>query len=243
MRISFLGLLSLCWAYALMSLSTGCHSRRSTPPPPPADSSGSEVSDETLRTLIVSLNKRYESIDGRISEDHQRIETLEKELTALRQSIDTLRPAQRSPGAAKGELNQASAKESRRETASPRDPRAVYESAFNAYKEGNYPTAVSRFQEFIEAFPASDLADNAFYWIGESYYAKEEFERAISSFLQLVDRYPQGNKVPDALFKVGLSYTRLRKPEKGREFFTRVMDNYPFSDAAQKAKANLDQLE
>ena len=243
-----IALSSVLFVCLVIVASTGCGSRRAARPPTPVDASGAEISEDTLRTLVVSLNKRYENVDSRIAENRQKIEALEKELTSLRQSVGILGPARRPATAEKVRnrvLDDKSTKGSPPSslTASPSDPRKLYDTAFKAYSQGNFPTAISRFQEFINIFPSSDLADNAFYWIGESYYAQEDFERAISSFLNLVDRYPDGNKVPDGLFKIGLSYIRMNSPAKAREFLTRVMDNYPFSDAAAKAKARLDELE
>jgi len=225
---------------------TACDLHRTAPPPSPVDSFETELPQETLRTQIVSLNKRYENADSRIAENQQRIKDLEEELISLRQSIGVLGPARRpSPvkKASRSVSDDVAKKKPLPSATTSADARGLYDSAFKAYSQRDFPTAISRFQEFISAFPSSDLADNAFYWIGESYYAKEDFERAISNFLKVPDRYPHGNKVPDALFKIGLSYAHLKNPQKARAFYTRVMDNYPFSDAAQKAKANLDQLE
>lgn len=237
---------SALWVCLCIVAFTGCSARRSGPPPSSVDVSGSDISEETLKTLVVSLNKRYENLDSRIIRNQEKMETLEKELISLRETLGVIGPARRTPTVKTTETRRSyegSKKKSLPLAASSADAKRLYQTAFAAYSQGNYPTAISQFQEFLNAFPSSDLADNAFYWIGESYYAKEDFERAISSWLKLVDRYPQGNKVPDALLKVGFSYARLKNPQKAEAFLTRVMDNYPFSEAARKARARLDQLE
>jgi tol-pal system protein YbgF len=239
--LAFILLTSLCFG-AL----TACGLQRATPPPSSADVSEPEISEETLRTLIVSLNKRYESIDGRIAANTDRIDALQEEIVSLRRDLGVLAPAHRPssvPESATVRSVETPTKKAPSPAGAPSDPKTLYDTALSAYSQGDYPTAISHFESFISSFPSNDLADNAFYWIGESYYAKEDFERAISHFLKLVDRYPHGNKVPDALFKIGLSYARLKNPDKARAYFTRVMDNYPFSDAARKAETNLAQLE
>jgi len=239
--LAFVLLVSLCFA-AL----TACDLQRATPPPSAVDASEPEISEETLRTLIVSLNKRYESIDARIAANTDRIDALQEEMVSLRGDVGVLGPARRSssvPESARSRSVETAAKKSPSPAGVPSDPKTLYDTALRAYSQGDYPTAISRFEGFISHFPSNDLADNAFYWIGESYYAKEDFERAISHFLKLVDRYPHGNKVPDALFKIGISYARLKNTDRARAYFTRVMDNYPFSDAARKAETSLAQLE
>ena len=238
---AFAVLTSLCFTTL-----TACNLQRATPPPSSADVSEPEISEETLRTLIVSLNKRYESIDGRIAANADRIDALQEDIVSLRRDMGVAAPPRRAssvPDTGTARSGQTTAKKTRSPAVVPSDPKTLYDTALSAYSQGDYATAISRFESFIRGFPSNDLADNAFYWIGESYYAKEDFERAISHFLKLVDRYPTGNKVPDALFKIGLSYARLEKPDKARTYFTRVMDNYPFSDAARKAETNLAQLE
>jgi tol-pal system protein YbgF len=225
---------------------TACNHRGAAPPPSSVEASGSAISDETLKALILRLNMRYENVDSRIAQNQEKLAALEEELLSLREAVGVLGPA-REPSRVKTAKPRSSDDMSARKPSSVRssspNAKSLYDSARAAYSKRDYPTAISRFEEFINAFPSSDLADNAFYWIGESYYAKEDFERAISSFLKLVDRYPQGNKVPDALFKIGLSYSQLSNPEKATEFLTRVMDNYPFSSASKQAKTTLDQLE
>lgn len=245
MRTSFVrGFCSILVSFFILVL-TGC-THTDTAPPPSSVDAPAEISEETLRTFIVRLNKRYENVDGRIAHNQERIQALEEELISLRQAVGvTVRP-QGAPGVKKDTTRQADKTASVKPvplTRSSSDPKKLYDAALTAYYRRNYPTAISRFQEFITAFPSSDLADNALYWIGESYYAKEDFERAISSFLKVADRYPNGSKVPDALFKIGLSYGRLNDHEKATEYLTRVMDNYPFSSAAQQAKSRLGQYD
>jgi tol-pal system protein YbgF len=238
MGTSFIrGFCSILVSFIILVL-TGC-THTDTAPPPSAVDAPSEISEETLRTFIVRLNKRYENVDGRIAHNQESIQALEEELISLRQAVgvtgvkeDTTRQADKTVSVKPVPLTRSSS-----------DPKKLYDAALTAYYRRNYPTAISRFQEFITAFPSSDLADNALYWIGESYYAKEDFERAISSFLKVADRYPNGSKVPDALFKIGLSYGRLNDREKATEYLTRVMDNYPFSSAAQQAKTRLGQYD
>lgn len=223
--------------------------------------------EETLRAQIISLNKQYKNVDTRVAENQQKIKTLEKELASLqhtenrqkiealekelislRQTVEIIGP-DRQPSTVEKAGNRMSDDKSKKSspplglTTSSPDARRLYHTAFKAYSQGNYSAAVSQFQEFIDTFPSSNMTDNAFYWIGESYYAQEDFERAISSYLKLLDRYPHGKKIPDALYKISLSHTHLKNPQKAREFLTRLMDNYPFSDAAKKAKDRLDQLE
>ena len=88
-------------------------------------------------------------------------------------------------------------------SADPAAEKAAYDSAFTALKDGRYAESARRFQAFVNEHPQSDLAGNAYYWLGESYYAAENFGVAQDTFQTLLTRYPTSAKAADALLKVG----------------------------------------
>jgi len=93
-------------------------------------------------------------------------------------------------------------------------PQEAYSMAYNDYLKGNYDLAVESFKLYRAQFPASPLADNALYWIGECRYSQRKYEEAIDAFDELIQAYPQGDKVAAAHLKKGLSFIELgRKPE------------------------------
>ena len=51
-------------------------------------------------------------------------------------------------------------------------------------------TAAGQFQSFLQTYPDSRLAPNAWYWLGESYYATASYELALKSFGILLERFP-----------------------------------------------------
>ena len=84
--------------------------------------------------------------------------------------------------------------------------------------------------------PDSDLADNAQYWIGESFYAQRDFDRAIQEFLQAVDGYPGGDKHPAALLKIGYSFLQTGDRDSARSYLKRLVEEFPNSDEAELAR-------
>ena len=87
----------------------------------------------------------------------------------------------------------------------------MYNQAMQAYRSRDYWTAMAKFREVASMFPQSDLADNAYYWMGEIYYAGRNYPAAIQSFQIVAQMYPQGNKVPDAMLKMAYAYAELRQ--------------------------------
>lgn len=232
-------------AFSLSGL-LGCgHQKSSQVQPTTAPNSEYE---NPVKTQILSLNKRYENIDSRLSEDHRKIEALEKQLASINQSpknTDASHPSTPVGATASKDMQgkESEKKSDRRQNRASLGPEALYRTAYREYTKRNYRGAIVHFQEFVDTYPSNNLANNALYWIGESYYDQYNLQKAISTFLGLVDRFPRGVKAPDALLKVGICYFRLKDPEKAKAFLNRAIDDYPFSDAAREAKARLDHLD
>ena len=79
---------------------------------------------------------------------------------------------------------------------------AAYQAAYNSLiKQGDAVAAAGQFQSFLQSYPDSRLAPNAWYWLGESYYATASYELALKSFGILLERFSDSGKAPDALLK------------------------------------------
>jgi len=127
-------------------------------------------------------------------------------------------------------------------SAPPADPRAAYEAAYLEVTRGSYDAAITKFDEFVRNNPSSDLADNAVYWIGESYYAKRDFNRAAEAFTRLIDAYPSGDKVPAAMLKLGFAFHENGDPVAARRYLETLVERFPNSDEASKAQVRLAEL-
>lgn len=60
-------------------------------------------------------------------------------------------------------------------------------------KQGNYEEAGQAFQEFLQLYPQQELAGNAAYWLGESYYARKDYQRSAQIFAR-IKNYPGSSK-------------------------------------------------
>ena len=123
--------------------------------------------------------------------------------------------------------------------ASAADEKAAYDMAFQALKELRYADAAEEFQSFLEQYPNSEYADNAQYWLGESYYVTRNYDIALTAFQTLLDRYPDSPKGPDALLKVGYTHYELEQWDSARAALTQVQENYPDSTLSRLAENRL----
>ncbi|MBT3351991.1 MAG: tol-pal system protein YbgF [Nitrospinaceae bacterium] len=109
-------------------------------------------------------------------------------------------------------------------------------------EEGNFPRARSVFNRFITKNPTHERADDAQFWIGESYFREKNFERAILAFNKVQVDYANGDKAPDALLKEALAFLNLGDKASARELLARVIQKYPNSSAAEAALERLKSL-
>jgi tol-pal system protein YbgF len=119
------------------------------------------------------------------------------------------------------------------------EAKRIYDQAYKDLTRGNYSLAILGFREFLQRSPASDLADNAQYWMGECYYAQRDFSAAIQEFLRVPERWPRGDKVPGALLKTGYSYVQLDDRASARKFLNQVVEQFPDTEEAVNAKNKL----
>ncbi len=117
-----------------------------------------------------------------------------------------------------------------------------YQVALELLREERYDMAAKAFQQFLVAFPNSQLADNAQYWLAESYYASDQYEQALRDFEVVINDYPRSRKVPDALLKMGYCNYSLKRWEAARVTLTRVQADYPETTAARLAGQYLERM-
>jgi len=107
------------------------------------------------------------------------------------------------------------------------DPVGLYEQAFSYLRDRNYDQAEVVFQDFLTRYPEHDLAANAQYWLGESYYVRNDFEKAARVFAEAYQKYPKGPKGPDNLLKLGMALTGLGKKEDACLTYAQLQKEYP----------------
>lgn len=112
---------------------------------------------------------------------------------------------------------------------------ALYDRGYTLYHQGRYLDAEASFQRFLQAYPRTDLSDNAQFWIGESRYARGDISGALTAFRETLQQYPEGNKVPDALVKEGDCLAGMGDRDGARQSYEEVVRRFPGSAAAVMA--------
>lgn len=111
----------------------------------------------------------------------------------------------------------------------------TYDAAYRLFVNGDYVSAKSQFEAFLNQYPQSTLAPSAAYWIGNAHYALRDFQDAIDAQRDLIRRYPDSAKVPDALLNIASSQHEMADSKAAKETLENLITQYPLSDAARKA--------
>ncbi|MBK8177146.1 MAG: tol-pal system protein YbgF [Rhodospirillales bacterium] len=119
----------------------------------------------------------------------------------------------------------------------PRSPREQYAQAFTLMQNRNYPDAAAGFSAFLSANPDDPLADNARYWLGETYYARGDYAKAAETFLDGYEKNKTSAKAPDTLLKLGMSLAGLDKPKEACASFRELKRAFPNASDAVKQRA------
>lgn len=117
-----------------------------------------------------------------------------------------------------------------------------YQAAFELLKEQRYDEAAAAFKQFLSTYPDSQLADNAQYWLAESYYVTGQFEPALQQFQVVIDEHPQSTKVADALLKLGYCNYELKRWDAARDALQRVQREFPNTTAARLADQRIEKM-
>lgn len=114
------------------------------------------------------------------------------------------------------------------------DSNAAYNAAFKELNGKNYSAAATKFDDFVRKYPKDPLTSNAYYWLGESYYARGDYTRAAEGFRKGFESNPQGQKAPDNLLKLAMSLDNIKRTSEACIVLKQVVGKY--GDAAPRTK-------
>lgn len=118
----------------------------------------------------------------------------------------------------------------------------LYNRAKTAFDQGNTAAARKGFEELLQQYPGSANADNAQFWIGETFFREKAFEKAILEYQKVIEKYPKGNKVPGALLKQGMAFQGLGDKVNSRLIFEELIRKYPNTPESKAAADRLKEL-
>jgi tol-pal system protein YbgF len=209
-----------------------------------------DIKTDLMRTEIQNLQGKIDEIKfhaEKASNDTlaireelvAKLKEQDEKINALRKDVDTLKPQTLLPPAI---ISQPQPGTTPSPSAEEDNVEDFYHSAYGKLKSGDLEGAREAFKKFLEAYPSHNLASNAQFWIGETYYREKKYEEAVIEFDKVIKKYPKGNKVPDAMLKEGLALSELGKGKEAKYVLKKLIEKYPRSEPAKIAKSKLEQM-
>ena len=229
------------FAAAALFLALGCASGGSSPPAPaPVDARVAE-----LQISLTELLERLDVMSERLARlEESGVRPAAPAVVSRPQPV----PPPPSPIVAAASQPAAQQPQPQPQPAPPSqalrsaDLAEQYRLAIVHYGARRVADARAGFQRVFDADPSGDLADNALFWIGETYFSAGDFANAIGYYRRVSQQYGDQNKAPDAVYKLGMSYARTGDLALARQTFQDVIARYPYSTPAASAKAELERI-
>ena len=184
-----------------------------------------------LRVDVQNLSSQIGELQGKLDDTNYRLSQVSQQIATTNQDIKAVRSATSPPPGAEGAPAVGTA-----------DPETLYQTSYSDYLRGNYDLALMGFRQYLESFPDTDLADNATYWIGESYYRQQKYAEAIVEYDKVLKQYTRSDKTASALLKKGFALLELDQKKDGIAQLQSVVRTFPTSDEANLAKQRLQSL-
>lgn len=217
-----------------------------------------KLQSETMGSDIRVVRERVDDTNVRITSLSQEVESLRDAIAAMPvpapptdpaltgttgQAGDPAAPAGATPAPAAGGAP-APVTPAPAPAAGPNamSPGRLYDLAWADYTAGNYDLAVEGFASYVRSFPKSESADNAQYYIGESFFQRGKLAEAVEAFGRVISTYPRSDVAGQARYKRGVCYERLNQPDRAREDYDVVIKTLGETDAGRLAKQRLDAL-
>ncbi len=173
--------------------------------------------------LAVDLEKAQNeiaSLHGQIEVLQHRLDSVEKTASAQQKTLDA---------------NSQFVAQQKKEQEHPTDRGALYNLARQRLDQGQPAKSRELFQDFLTRYPKDELAANAQYWLGETYYAEKKWNDAIVEFQKVLKDYKGSDKVPDALLKIGMCFQAQGDCQNALLFFEEVTTAHKGTPAAKTA--------
>ncbi|HVS32687.1 MAG TPA: tol-pal system protein YbgF [Thermoanaerobaculia bacterium] len=216
----------------LALLGAACASGGSNQGIAPVPASAAQVAD--LQTSMTEMLERIDVLNARIS----RLE----EMREAPLSSPVPAPAPSPPAARAGGVPPNPIAATAQRAVLGAQIADAYRNALVLFGKNQAADARAAFQEVFNADPAGELADNALFWIGETFYTTGDYRNAMSYYRRVSEEFGDQNKAPDALFKLALALEKTGDLALARTTLQQVIARYPYSTPAASAKGELNRI-
>lgn len=123
-------------------------------------------------------------------------------------------------------------------------PAKTYNDAYTAFLNNNFEGAAAGFKTYLSKFPSGEMAENSYFYLGESLYLKERWQEAALAYANVLEKFPKSGRVPAARLKYAMALLKLPEDKKAEavKYLQSVVKDFPSSQEAKTAKDHLSRL-
>jgi tol-pal system protein YbgF len=191
-------------------------------------------------TLVKQQNEggsKADQLSGQIQTLNDTLDELKVRLAKVSKQLEDMQAAQQSASA-----QQAQQQAQQQAMAQAPAPDVLYNNALRDYNGGKNDLALQEFSDYVKFYPNTDLAGNAYFYLGEIQFKQGNYQQAAQTYDQVLQNFPSGNKAASAELKKGFSLIELGKQDDGVSELRHLIQRYPRSPEALQARERLRKL-
>ncbi len=256
-RASFL-LVALLFATNLLLSGCGTSEEATQASKASADSLNAASEVQKLQTENAQLKKTNAQLDqdkkalnakvadltsklGQSSQQWQDLQDLQARVNQLDSELTVQKQINRDLSARSADMEKSSMGMGHSTVTTRAQFKQKYDASLKLFRSRSYKDALSNFQDLSMSTADPSMVSNAFYWMGECYYATQKYSDAVKAF-QSVLTFHKSYKEGAAYIMLGMSYLRLGDKQQAKTTWETLIQKHPKSQYASKAKEYLGQL-
>jgi tol-pal system protein YbgF len=206
---------------------------------------------DTGRAVVVQpaeTQGQLELMTRKVDDLEATLRTINSQLDALSADISTLRRDAADAAAVQQQRQAANtaltaridALEKRLDEQAARvvaDPVQGFQSAMQAYLDGQNGAAAAGFQSWLDANPDAEQAPEARYYLGEALFKQAAYDDAAIAYVAAIRGWPTTAWAPDATVKLARSLIEIKKTSEACGILTDFNSHYPRATATVKSAA------
>src|SRR6201984_3291855 len=175
-----------------------------------------------------------DQLSGQIQALNDTMDELKVRLAKVSKQLEDMQSTQQSLAA-----SQSAAQAQAQAQAQAPPPDVLYANALRDYNGGNNDLASKEFSDYVKFYPNTDLAGNAYFYMGELQFRAANYQQAVTSYDQVLQNFPSGNKAASAQLKKGFALIEMGQKDDGVTELRHLIQRYPKTNEALQARERL----
>ncbi len=200
-----------------------------------------------ITTIQTSLQKQQtdsgahvDQLSGQLQSLNDSLDELKARLGKVTKQLEDLQASQQSL-AAQASQQAVVTQQQQAQLAVP-PPDVLYNNALRDFNGGNADLSKQEFGDYVKNYPNTDLAGNAYFYLGEMDFKAGNYPQAVKEYDQVIQGFPDGTKAASAELKKGFALIESGQKDEGVAALRHVVQRYPRSNEALQAKDRLRKL-